>query len=234
MARPRASAAAAVLLVPLAACYVAPAGPVRNETRTVELQGAERVRVDVNMAAGELRLGGGARNLLDARFRTNLPTPEIRYDETGVRGVLNVHQRGGGPTVGNVQNDWDLRLNNDVPLDLDVALGAGESDLDFSSLSLRGVEVRMGAGELKIDLTGDYKKSFDVRIRGGVGEANIRLPSKVGVMVNARGGLGGIGIRGRLRRRGDGYVNEAYEKSKVTVHVDVRGGIGAINLIAND
>lgn len=234
MARPMATAAAAVLLVPLAACYVAPAGPVRNETRTVELEKAEMVRVDVNMAAGELRMGGGAKNLLDAQFHTNLPAPEVRYNETGFRGRLHVQQRGGGPTIGNVENNWDLRLNNDVALDLEVALGAGESDLDFSSLSLRGVDIRMGAGELKVDLTGDYKKSFEVRIRGGVGEANIRLPSKVGVMVNARGGLGGIGIRGSLRRRGDSYVNDAYEKSKITVQVDVRGGIGAINLIGPD
>ncbi len=44
---------------------------------------------------------------------------------------------------------WDLRFNDQKPLDLDVNFGAGESRLDLGDLTLRRVNVEMGVGELQ-------------------------------------------------------------------------------------
>jgi hypothetical protein len=45
-----------------------PATP-RTETRTIQRQGAETVDVEVSMAAGKLKLSGGAEALLEAETR---------------------------------------------------------------------------------------------------------------------------------------------------------------------
>ena len=39
-----------------------PPGPERTETRSIELDKSEEVKVDLKMGAGELRVGGGADN----------------------------------------------------------------------------------------------------------------------------------------------------------------------------
>jgi hypothetical protein len=63
-----------------------------------------------------------------------------------------------------------------VPTDLDVEMGARESDLDLDSLALTGLDLEMGAGETTVDLTGDYARDFDASIEGGVGEATVLVP----------------------------------------------------------
>lgn len=208
-------------------------GRTENESRSVDLGKAELVNAEIEFGAGRLEMSGGATKLMDADFEYNMPSlkPEVRYDETGFRGRLRLHQ----PTVakfgGKSENRWNVRLNNDVPLDLHIRIGAGEARLDLSRLSMRRLDAEIGAGQVELNLTGDYKKNFDVQVRGGVGEATLRLPRNVGVIAQARGGIGDINVRG-MKRDGDHWVNDAYEKSKVTMTVDVSGGVGQINLIA--
>ena len=120
-------------------------------------------------------------------------------------------------------------MNDEVPTDLVVQVGAGESDLDLDSLTLRGVDLQMGAGKTTVDLTGDHAQGFGATIEGGVGEATVLLPSEIGVKAKAEGGIGGINAKG-LEKVGDAYVNDAYGESDVNFSVDVKGGVGEINL----
>jgi predicted membrane protein len=150
---------------------------------------------------------------------------------SGDEGELLVKQGGskGSNLTGKARNEWDIRMNDELPTDLVVRLGAGESDLDLDSLKLEGLKLQMGAGKTTVDLTGDYAQSFDATIQGGVGEAKVLLPSGVGVKAKAQGGLGKINAEG-LKKVGDAYVNDAYGESDVNLNVKVQGGVGEINL----
>ncbi len=206
-------------------------GTLQTETRSVELDKSEFVTVEVRMGAGELSVRGGSPKLMDGEFsfRRLAMRPEVHYDASDFRGRLRVEEPSGVHT-GNTRYRWDLRLNDDKPLDLSVDFGAGEGRLDLGSLNLRNVEIHMGVGELRLDLRGTPKKDYTVSLRGGVGEVTVYLPEGVGVVADAQGGIGGITARG-LEKRGGEYVNEAYGRAKTTVRLDIRGGIGAINLI---
>jgi hypothetical protein len=184
------------------------------------------------MGAGELKVGGAADALVEGAFSYNVADwkPQVDYEVSGERGDLTVKQGSGDDgRLGGARNEWDLRFNDDVPTDLVVEMGAGESDLDLDSLTLTSLDLEMGAGEPKVDLTGDYAQDFDVSIEGGVGETTVLVPSEVGVRVRAEGGLGKINVEG-FQREGEAYVNDAYGDSDVSLNVDVRGGVGAINL----
>lgn len=218
----------------LAGCDVQmQAGPDRDESRTVELAGARSARVQIELGAGELRLEGGTEKLLDADFRFHPPAeqPAVKYDVTGSRGYLTVRQppfHNIGPGTG--QNFWDLHLNDRVPLDLRVHLGAGNGTLKLNGMAVRLLEVEMGFGELKLDLGGPWDHDLEAHIRGGIGQATVRLPREVGVRVKASGGIGGITVQG-LREHDGYYVNDAYDKLGVRLRIDISGGIGHINLI---
>ena len=123
-----------------------------------------------------------------------------------------------------------MRFNDNVPLDLRVEFGAGEGRLNLGSLSLRSVEFEMGAGTLSLDLRGTPSKDYSVRVRGGVGEATVYLPKEIGISATASGGIGDISVTG-LRKSGDRYVNDAYERAAVRIRLDVQGGVGSIKLI---
>src|ERR1700733_11920063 len=210
-----------------------PPGPERSETRAIELDKSEEVKIDLKMGAGELRVNGGAEKLMEGRFSYNRLRlrPEITYTSGGFRGHLVVEEPSHVGT-GTSRYVWDLRFNNQKALDLDVNCGAGETRLNLGDLTLRRVTVDMGVGQLRMDLRGAPKNDYEVNVHGGIGEATIYLPENVGIDAHVEGGIGGIHAPGLQKREGR-YVNDSYGHAKTTVRLDIEGGIGSINLITN-
>jgi N-terminal domain of toast_rack, DUF2154 len=208
-------------------------GKMQRESQSVSLENAQSARAELKMGAGELNITGGADQLMEGEFSYNVSEwkPKVSYDVSDQKGEIVVKQGGteGVHLDADGRNEWDIRLNDEVPTDLVVKMGAGESDLDLDSLALTGLDLQMGAGKTTVDLTGDYAQNFDASIQGGVGEATVMLPSEVGVKAKAEGGLGTINAKG-LKKVGNSYVNDAYGESDVTLKVDVQGGVGEINL----
>jgi hypothetical protein len=219
----------------LTSCGVRTAtGPTQHESRSVERDASKTLRTELRMGAGTLKVSGGSSNWMQGDFTYNVASwkPNIRYT-VGDKGDLLVEQPESGHfQMGSTTNEWNLRLNNEIPTDLTARVGAGEARLDLGSLSLRSLDIEMGAGELRVDLRGNPKHDYDVRVRGGAGEATVYLPRDAGIYAKATGGLGEIKVRG-LRAEGDHWINDAYgTASKVQLRLDVQGGVGAINLIA--
>jgi hypothetical protein len=210
-------------------------GELQTESRSVDPENADSVRANLWIGLGELNLTGGADSLMEVDFAYNVAAwrPGVSYMMVGDTGELSVQQRGLGEGLPgpDVRNEWDVRLNDAMPLDLSVQMGGGVSDLDLDSLSLTGLDLDVGAGATTVDLTGDWERDLSAVVRGGAGELTMLLPSQIGVRVNAQTGLGRVNADG-LRRQGDAYINDAYGDSDVSLEVNVSGGVGQINLKA--
>jgi N-terminal domain of toast_rack, DUF2154/Cell wall-active antibiotics response 4TMS YvqF len=208
-------------------------GELRTQTRSVDAEDAESVRANLRIALGELNVSGGADELMEADFAYNVAAwePRVNYELGGDTGELNVEQQGLGEGIPNrdVRNEWDLRLNDDIPMDLAVQMGGGVSNLDLDSLILTGLNLGMGAGATTVDLTGNWERDLSAVVRGGAGEVTLLLPSQIGVRVNAGTRLGRVNADG-LRKEGEAFVNDAYGDSDTNLEVDVSGGVGQINL----
>jgi hypothetical protein len=207
-------------------------GALQTESRSVEVGGAEAVRVQVNFGAGDLELAGGADRLLEADFTYNVARlkPEVAYTD----GRLDVRQprTEGLPAlqdIGDFRNEWDLRLNDGVPLDLRLEVGGGTSALHLAGLSLTRLDVSLGAGRSLVDLGGDWVRDLEVAIDTGAADLTVRLPGGVGVRVEVDRGPTAINASG-LTQDGNVYTNAAYGVSEVTLNVNLEVGIGWVNL----
>jgi hypothetical protein len=207
-------------------------GALQSESQSVELGDAKSVRVEINLGAGDLEVTGGADKLLEADFNYNVAKlkPEVGYTD----GTLVVRQPDvrGLPTLRGItdyRNEWGLRLNDQVPMDLRVNVGAGTSDLQLAGLSLTGLNIILGAGLYTVDLSGDWARDLDVTIDAGAADISVRLPKDVGARVEVEDGPHTIFATG-LTKNGGVYTNAAYGVSEVTLQVDMKAGIGNINL----
>ena len=171
----------AILLA--AACGTSQAGKLQTKSEAVELGDAESVRANLEMATGELKVGGGADGLMEADFAYNVADwqPEVSYDDVSSgTGTLSVEQPDENTGMrDDDRNEWDIHLNDGVPTNLHVVMGAGESDFDLSGLTLTGLDLRVGAGPSTVDLAGDWDRDVYASIQGGAGAATVRLPSRM-------------------------------------------------------
>lgn len=206
---------------------------VVTESRTVELQGAESVEATVTMLAGQLTTSGGAEHLLDAEFTYDVPEwrPIVEYTVDGTAGNLVVRQPETDRDVTRENNryEWDLRFNNDVPIDLHVRQGAGQATLDLRGMNLGTFDLDSGAGQVLVDLSGNWRRDVTATVHTGAGQLTLRLPETVGTRVELDTGVGIINAQD-LRRDGDAYVNDAYGTTDVTMNIAVDAGVGVIDL----
>jgi outer membrane murein-binding lipoprotein Lpp len=207
-------------------------GELRTESETVELGDAESVSVEINLGAGDLQVAGGATELLEADFSYNVAElkPEVEYSDG--RLVIRQPDIGGLPVLRDItgyRNEWMLLLNDQVPIDLKVDVGAGTSNLQLADLSLTGFDISLGAGNSTIDLSGRWENDLDITINAGAGELHVKLPGDVGTRVEVETGIGSVNAPD-LTKNGNIYTNAAYDQSDVALRVSIEAGVGQINL----
>jgi hypothetical protein len=230
-------------------------GDLQTKSETVELGDADSVSVEIEMGAGELDVSGGAGELLEATFTYNVDEldPEVTYSNN-ILIVQHCDAKGGIGTffdLDEYRNEWDLRFNENVPMEMNIDLGAGRTDLVLGSLALTSLDIDAGAGEVNLDLsgsqslnqldydmgagkftldlTGDWQEDLDASLQGGLGDLTLRLPADVGVRIEVDTGIGSVDASG-LTKDGDTYTNDAYGESDVTMSIKIDGGVGKINL----
>jgi hypothetical protein len=198
-------------------------GDVQDEREAIPLSGAESATVKVVFGAGKLKIEAGTSDqLFSGRFRYNVErwAPEVTYEDD----VLTIEQGGteedwGIPT-GNVRNEWELEFSPEIPLEMDLKVGAGDGELDLTGLQLAGLDLDVGAGDFEVrfdepneadmrHLTLDAGASRlevigighagpeQVNVQGGVGDMTLDLtgtwPGSADVKITA--GVGSVTLR---------------------------------------
>ncbi len=153
--KPQLYAVIAVLILASLACSIninipsIQTGPTQILTVNEPLpSGNEATSVNIGMGAGTFKLSGGSSALVDGTIQYNVDSWKPTITNSG--NSLSIQQGNnsinGIPTK-NIVNDWDLKLNNTVPMDLEISAGAYKGTLDLSGLHLRNLSISDGASE---------------------------------------------------------------------------------------
>lgn len=210
------------------------ASAARTEPISEDLKGAARADVAIGFGAGTLRLAAlpeGSAQLL--KGTADLSKGEnLQLSHTGSSAVDRLDLRSqNGWTVGpNVIADdrkaWDLELNRDIPMSLQVDVGVGRSTLDLTQLNLTRLVIDGGVGQATVKLP--MRGRFDVEIDGGVGEITLIISQGLAARVRVDGGLGGVSVDGNFNRRDREYTSPNYSSAENRANIQVDGGVGRI------
>jgi hypothetical protein len=150
--------------------------PEKSREDSVDPQGATTARVKLDMNVGTLRLDGGSPNLMDAHFEFNEGyEPRVDYSVNNGRGELRVDQPNMPRSLKVTRNRWDVRLNDTLPLDLEIDNGAGEANIDASTLSLTSFELDQAAGEAEVKINGDQLRLAHVEAEVSAGRMELDM-----------------------------------------------------------
>lgn len=171
------------------AALVLPAGAGAQQWRTLEtarqLNGVAPLAVEVGFAAGKVTLSAISGPLLyQMRMRYNEQTTDavhhfdaearrlelgIRSSDIGIRQITRMrHSHDEGAS------SLHVGLNEALPLDLTLRLGAGQARLDLGGLRLRTLVVSAGAAEADMAFGSPNRESMS-RLEVDVGAAKARV-----------------------------------------------------------
>lgn len=215
----------------------------RDATTSIALEGATRLDALIAIGVGKLRLRAAEDTAAIAtafEYSSENWRPEVDYRVADGTGRLSVSQPrirrwGGQLSLREMRYSWDIGLPPGVPTDLEIDLGAGESELALGGLDLESLRVDVGVGETRIDLSGTWSHDLDAEIDAGVGELTLLVPREAGVRVTGlHDGLGDFQADG-MRTDGDAFVNDAWDRPGVPrLDIDLNRGVGKVCVVLAD
>lgn len=243
---------------------------VRRDRFTEPVDGATSARVKLSLSVGEavVTAGNDPSLLIDADVAY---LGDIQFVAQGEgEKFVSLAQTGGfsmdwlNPANwfgGNTYRDlrWNIALNPNVPLRLDIHGGIGKSRIDLSRLRLSGLEIFGGVGEAditlptqsgkldtrvevgvgKIDLTIPSGGSVNAHVKGGVGETVITTPADAAVRVVAHAGIGDVNVPPRFQRiSGDDHgigksgtwETPGFASADQRIEIVYDGGVGQLRI----
>jgi hypothetical protein len=179
----------------------------------------EALPESASLVEGVIRLGRGER-----------ATPEFAVEDGTATFTLRSEGVALGPFIGSWddQRGWDLGLSPDVPLQLEVSLGVGKSDVDLTGLTVSDLEVSMGVGQTTVILPGEGH--FQAEIDGAIGQTIVVIPAGLAARIHVDTGLAGSQLPDEYQRRDDVYTSPGYESADNRVNLKVSQAIGNITI----
>lgn len=167
----------------------------QTETRqfAYPLAGVTSAELDFDFGSGRYKVYAlnDSNNLIDSNltYSGNLVSD---VNASGEHVNVTLRKSGGfgfffGPTGG---DEWNIGLNRNAAYDLNLDLGSGGANLDFSELPLRGGRIDIGSGGATLDLPASGQ--YQLRMNGGSGSIRIRIPRTAEVRIEYDHGSGGF------------------------------------------
>lgn len=198
---------------------------------SIPLQGAQSARLKLEHGAGrlDLRSGAAAGELLSGTFGSEVDY-KARLDGDRLDVKLRTSTQFWNWFPGDSMN-WDITLNRDVSISLDIDSGASAATLDLSDLKVAELDIDTGASSTEVTLpakAGNTRVDIDT----GASSLVVRVPSGVAARIRVKSGISSINVdRGRFPSLGDGlYQSTDYDAAANRADITIDAGVGSIDI----
>ena len=141
---------------------------------------------------------------------------------------------------------WQLNLTEEIPLDLNLSLGVGQSDIDLSGIQLTKLDLNIGVGQVSVELPeGEYTAyieggvgktivtlpeagKINLIVSGGVGEIIIYIPEEMAAQINVDRGIAGLSLPNSYHQNDDTYTSPNYSSNDSRIDIKIDQGVGNI------
>lgn len=199
-----------------------------SESLSLPLEGAARARLIVNHGAGRLAGGGGAGpgDLVSGTFEGGVEHRASRAGDS-LEVSLRPPELDWWPRMWDRHGfNWDLRLNESVPLALELNTGAGETRLDLSRVPVTELTLKTGASSTEITLPAAAGQTT-VRVEAGAAAIVLRVPEGVAARIEAGAAVGAVDVD---QRRFPGGQSPDFAAAAHRVEIVARLGAGSLTV----
>jgi hypothetical protein len=125
---------------------------------------------------------------------------------------------------------WDVLVNPDLPLVLDLQTGASESNIDMRRLKVTDFRLSTGASSTTITLPENAGQTRG-RLSYGAAAVNILVPDGVAARIEINSGLFGKNIdTHRFVQRGNVYESPDFSAAANRVDLLIESGMGSVEI----
>lgn len=191
-----------------------------------KLPETEKGFLDMNLGFGKIEFSSAEENL----FQYNSNIPKLRYnykfEDNNKIAVIDIDQRRQTFALKDGNPFCNMQLNKNVTWEMDLNLGAAETNLDFSDLAVSRLDLKVGAADLELFL-GDKTPEGEINIKSGASNLIVRIPEDAGLKIKLESALSASNVSQLGLINKDGYYQTPDFDDKPCRYVfTVKMGVG--------
>jgi hypothetical protein len=193
----------------------------------------QKANFNLEGGAGSFSLDGNTPKLFEASTKSTivgfLSNTSINKLDNSATVSLKMEEGNVKIKDGEMSNQAKIQLNEKPIWNIDLGIGAGKGDFDFSNYKVEKLKVSTGVADMDIRL-GDKLPTSNVDIEAGVASVTLEIPESVGCEMHMDGALNAKNMGG-LDKIDNGLYrssNFAAAAKKIIVHYE--GGLTSINI----
>jgi hypothetical protein len=129
----------------------------------------------------------------------------------------------------NKGNDVLLKLSTAPIWTIDMGIGAGEVDFDFSNYKVKKLKLETGVASIDIKF-GDKQDNVAVDVKSGVAEVKIKVPEGVGCEIRMDGALNAKDFVDFEKVREGVWQTKGYNQAAKKITLNVESGLSALKV----
>lgn len=193
----------------------------------------QKASFNLEGGAGSFSLNGNTAKLFEAStkstmvgFRSNTAVNKLNNTAT-----VTLKMEDGNVKIknGEISNQAKIQLNEKPIWTVDLGIGAGKGDFDFSNYKVEKLKVSTGVADMDIRM-GDKLPMSVVEIEAGVASITLEVPESVGCEMRMDGALNAKNMEGLTKISNGLYRTSNFDSSAKKVVVHYEGGLTSINL----
>lgn len=187
-------------------------------------EAVESIRYQLHLSAGRMRVAGATDKLIEVitnkgacEPRFELQLSEIDRKKVAHLRVLPEHTSSHLPVfAGSV---WEVRLNRELPLALNLEANAAKCELGLTELAVREMHLENNAAHTEIRL-GERVSEVKMRLENNAAKLELKAPARFAFDAQVSGHLGHHNLTSfPIRREGEHYISQDYESSEFKLNL---------------
>ena len=191
-------------------------------------------RAELNLKGGatSYRLNDTTANLFDAVVKQRHGNYTLEKTTRDSVEVLNFRMRGKNQKWNMDEMDGNevrIQLNNKPIWNVNVEMGAGETDFDLSGYKLENLSLQGGAASFNVKLPLPVTNT-SVSVETGVAEVNIKVPQAAACQITVDSGLSSKDFEGFEKQADGTYQTSNYKSAAKRIKIHLKGGLSSFEV----
>jgi hypothetical protein len=193
----------------------------------------QKANFNLEGGAGAFTLKGNTGKLFEANTHTTLVgfVSNTTVNKNDNSATVNLKMEEGNISIknGEIKNEAKIQLNEKPVWNIDLGIGAGKGDFDFSNYKVESLKVSTGVADMDIKM-GDKLDYSKIKIESGVASVTIEIPSSIGCELRIDGALNAKTLDGLDKISNNLYRSPGYDKASKKIEIDFEGGLTSVNI----
>ncbi|MBK0382147.1 hypothetical protein I5M32_04170 [Pedobacter sp. SD-b] len=177
--------------------------------------------------ASAFQIENGNDRLFESRVKESITRYFLKRTDTDSTAVLEFRSKKNDGSFNFKDDEYGkvkMKINTQPLWDVNLKMGAGKADFDFSQNKVHNISLKGGAAEFDVKL-GNLYNDVNLSAETGLADVNIQIPTTAGCKILVSSGLSSKTFKGFIKMDDGSYESPNFKTAAQKIHITLKGGL---------